>query len=159
MNATAKHFDNIADRIIEDFDPESVVDLGSTPHAQLICNSLRKRGVKAGAYNMREYDIGIGFLTSFDKDYVARIPNKSSLDKADVVMCIDVLGHVGAIEGIIAVRDMTNKNNTVIFSAPVVEDRTKAYWVKRFKDRGFERGIVDVSYVNKDAMVFTRKSV
>ena len=157
-------FGNIADRIIKEFDPDTVLDTGCAKG--FLVEILRDRGVKAYGIDISEY--AISEVRDDIRPYcrVASITEADSFSRDyDLITCIEVLEHLTVPEGKKAIKNICNHTDTVIFSSSPddFEDCTHInvrpidYWVRKFKKNGFTGDFEhDLSYVSPHAVLFNR---
>ena len=108
-----KHFERIADRIINEINPKTVLDVGCAKG--FLVEKLRDRGVEAYGIDISEY--AISSVREDIKPYckVASIAEPLE-EKYDLVVCIEVLEHLSTEDLYNACRNLTKCTNDVLFS-------------------------------------------
>lgn len=136
----------IADRIVRDLNPKTVLDAGcATGH---LVAALRDRGVEAYGVDVSEYAISV--VREDVRPYCAvgslSEPLPESLPKKyDLVVSIEVLEHLSAENGEKAIKNLCSYADTVLFSSTPddFEDPThinvqqREYWTGLFAKEGF----------------------
>lgn len=157
-------FGMIANRIINQFSPNKVLDAGCAKG--ILVQAFLEKGIDAYGFDVSEYAI-----SEVPDEYKYRFKVRSILepfeDSYDVITNIEVIEHLSEYEGEIAVRNMCNSGKIIVFSSTstVFEDtthvnvRNQDYWVKLFLKNGFVRDLEeDVSYISSSAMVFKKNN-
>lgn len=160
--AWLKFFGAIADRIVSDIRPASVLDAGCA--MGFLVEALRARGVQAWGVDISDYAIGqvhpdvrefcrVGSIVEpFERRY-------------DLIVCIEVLEHMPAAEGERAIANLCAHTDDVLFSsspddfaeATHVNVQPPEYWAERFARHGLFRDLdFDASFVTTWAMRFRR---
>ena len=139
-------FGMIADRIVNDLHPRTVLDAGCA--MGYLVAALRDRGVEAYGVDISEYAI------SKVREDVRPFCRVASLTEAfpndlpqhyDLVVTIEVLEHLYAEDGQKAIANLCKHADTVLFSSTPddFEERThvnvqqREYWAKLFFEQGF----------------------
>lgn len=155
-------FAAIADRIVDEIGPRTVLDAGCA--MGFLVEALRERGVEAWGIDVSEYAIGqvhpsvrafcrVGSIAEpFERRY-------------DLIVCIEVLEHMPAAEGERAIANLCAHADDVLFSSSP-DDFTEAthvnvqppeYWAERFARHGLFHDLdFDASFVTRWAMRFRR---
>ncbi len=155
-------FSGIADRIVSDIRPRTVLDAGCA--MGFLVEALRERGVQAWGVDISDYAISqvhpsvrefcrVGSITDpFERHY-------------DLIVCIEVLEHMPAAEGEQAIANLCAHSDDVLFSSRP-DDFTEAthvnvqpieYWAEHFARHGLFRDLdFDASFVTAWAMRLTR---
>lgn len=155
-------FGNIADFIIETFRPKRVLDVGCAKGFLVEC--LRDRGVEAYGFDISEY--AISQVREDIKPYVwVQSVTEPIKEKYDLITCIEVLEHIPEEYIHLAIRNMTNSANVIIFSSTSSDYEEKTHvsvksnieWILLFAKYGF---VVDYRYditkvISKDAFVLS----
>ncbi len=157
---------HIADRIVEDIHPASVLDAGCAM-GHLVA-ALRDRGVNAYGIDISEYAIShvredirpycsVGSLTE---------PLPQSLPRHyDLVISIEVLEHLYPEDGEKAIKNICSLTDRVIFSSSPddfsdpthVNVRQREYWARLFAEEGFFDDLsYRPTYLTAYASAFTR---
>lgn len=160
-------FSDIADKIIEIFNPKTVLDAGCA--FGYLVEALRKKGVEAWGFDISEF--AIESADESIKPYVAVHSITEPLtdkfpERFDLVITIEVLEHIFPKEGAKAIANLCSYSDIVVFSSTPsdIEDKTHVnvqlgeYWCKEFAHNSFYRDIVQkADFVSPWAMIF-RKS-
>lgn len=161
-------FDNIAQNIIEQFNPTTVLDAGCA--IGYLVESLREKGVEAYGFDISEY--AISNVTEEIKPYCAVHSITDNLpgtfpQKFDLVITIEVLEHLFPEEGSKAIKNLCNYGDTIIFTSTPsdIEDHTHLnvqqaeYWCKEFAKNSFFRDhVLPVNFICEHAMLFRKKT-
>lgn len=145
-------FGMIADRIVKDIHPQTVLDAGCA--MGYLVAALRDRGVEAYGIDISEYAVSkvredvrpfcrVGSLT---EEFPADLPQRY-----DLIVTIEVLEHLYAEDGKKAIANLCKCADTVLFSSTPddFEERThvnvqqREYWARLFFEQGFTD---DISY-------------
>lgn len=160
-------FSMIADRLIEMFDPKTVLDAGCA--TGYLVEALRKKGVDAYGIDISAY--AINMADDSIKPYVAvhsiteKLP-KGFPDKFDVITTIEVLEHLFPEDGKKAIANLCSYSDTIIFTSTPddVEDRThcnvqlQEYWCKEFAANSFYHDLLQpMDFICPWAMLFRKK--
>lgn len=162
-------FDRIAENIIMNYAPRTVLDAGCA--FGYLVEALRARGVEAYgldisdyaiehiAENIREYCV-VGSVV--DEEYPASFP-----ERFDLIVCIEVLEHIQPEEGEKAIRNFCRRSDRVLFSSTDtdisdvthVNVQRKEYWARLFAKEGFFRDVQQRPwYVSAQADVYQRRN-
>jgi SAM-dependent methyltransferase len=155
-------FETIAERIVDDIAPETVLDVGCA--WGFLVEALRKRGVEAFGIDVSEY--AIDQVVPEMKPYCAVASITESLSRDyDLIVCIEVLEHMTRREGEAAIRNICQHTDEVVFSSSPF-DYTEAthfnvqppdYWVRLFARNGFLRDVdYDLYFISEWAVRFRR---
>lgn len=160
-------FEMIADKIIEIFNPKTVLDAGCA--CGYLVSALRDRGVEAYGMDISEY--AINNAREDIKPYLnvqsitEKLP-KNFPEKFDLVVSIEVLEHLFPEDGRKAIELLCSYSDTVIFtSTPTdIEDKThvnvqqREYWAKIFAEQSFYRDLYQpVDFICEWAMLFRKR--
>jgi 2-polyprenyl-3-methyl-5-hydroxy-6-metoxy-1,4-benzoquinol methylase len=141
-------FGRIADRIVEDMAPGSVLDAGCA--MGFLVEALRDRGVDAYGLDVSEYA-----LAQAREDivaYVRRAPITEPFGRDyDLIVCIEVLEHLSPADGETAVDNLCSHAREILFSSTPtdfnepthVNVQPTSHWVAQFSRRGF---LPDIGY-------------
>lgn len=145
-------FGMIADRIVSDFHPKTVLDAGCA--MGYLVAALRDRGVEAYGLDISEY--AISMVREDIKPYckVGTLTEKIPMEfpeHFDLVVTIEVLEHLYAEDGQKAIANLCTLSDTVLFSSTPddFEERThvnvqqREYWARLFFQQGF---VDDINY-------------
>lgn len=140
------HFEAIADRIVRDLKPQTVLDAGCA--MGYLVAALRDRGVEAYGVDISEYAISMVredirpycVVGSIIDPLPAELPHHY-----DLVITIEMLEHLYEEEGRKAIKNLCALSECVIFSSTPDDfiERThfnvrqREYWVRLFAEEGF----------------------
>jgi glycosyltransferase involved in cell wall biosynthesis len=171
--ANVKHwesfFGNIADCIIKDFNPKSVLDAGCA--WGYLVSQLRKRGVEAYGIDISDYAISMVpeeikpfcFVGSLDKKWPDGISGRF-----DLITNIEVLEHLHEGNGFAAIKNLCEHSDRIIFSSTPSDITEKThynvqqieYWSKQFAIHGFYRVFAyDCSYLSPQAFLVEKQNI
>lgn len=157
-----RFFDAIADRLIAEMNPQSVLDAGCA--LGLLVESLRDRGVDAYGVDISEYAIEqvredlqpfcwVGSLT-------APLPRRY-----DLIVCIEVLEHMPQDESERAIEQLCAATDDIIMSSSPFDYKEAThfnvqppeYWAAHFARHGFVRDVdFDAGFITPWAVRFRR---
>lgn len=148
----AKFFGDIADKIVEDLHPKTVLDAGCA--MGYLVAALRDRGVEAWGIDISEYAISnvredikpycvVGSLTE-------KLPS-SLPEKFDLVITIEVIEHMYEEDGKRAIKNLCSLADRIVFSSSADDYdeythynvQQREYWAYAFAEQGF---FDDLSY-------------
>lgn len=139
-------FAMVADRIITDLEPRSVLDAGCA--MGLLVESLRDRGVEAYGIDISEYAIE---RVREDVRPFCRVASVTQdLDRDyDLIVCVEVLEHLEPADAELAVDNFCRHSRQVLFSSSPLEFREEThynvrppeYWARVFARHGFYRDL------------------
>jgi SAM-dependent methyltransferase len=139
-------FAHIADMIVADIGPTTVLDVGCG--MGLLVEALRDRGVEAYGLDVSEYAIA-----NVRDDIRAYCWQASATDpfprRYDLIVCIEVLEHLEPSEALKAIENICAATDDVIFSSTAVDFAEEThvnvqpteYWAQQFARRGFLRDV------------------
>jgi hypothetical protein len=163
--AWLRFFQLIADRIVADINPRTVLDAGCA--IGLLVETLRERGVDARGIDLSPF--AIGRVPDALRAYCAEGSIAEPLgQRVDLIVCIEVLEHMPAGEADRAIANFTQHTDDVLFSSTPfdhsepthVNVRMPEDWAEAFARHGFYRDVdFDASFITKWAARFTRRSV
>jgi 2-polyprenyl-3-methyl-5-hydroxy-6-metoxy-1,4-benzoquinol methylase len=159
-------FQGIADRIIADYNPKTVLDAGCA-FGYLVA-AFRKRGVQAYGIDISEYAIkrvednikDFCYVGSLAEDFPDGLPKRY-----DLVTNIEIIEHMLEEEGKMAIANMCKHADTIIFSSTPdgFEDKTHftvrpiEYWATLFAENEFYRDFLyRATYITPQAVVFKK---
>lgn len=141
-----KFFEMIADRIVEDIHPKTVLDAGCA--MGYLVAALRDRGVEAWGVDISDYAISnvrddikpyclVGSLT---EELPSALPTKF-----DLVTTIEVIEHMHEEEGKRAIKKLCSLTDKIIFSSSADDYdeythynvQQREYWANIFLENGF----------------------
>ena len=158
-------FGSVADRIVKDIGPRTVLDVGCAK--AFLVEALRDRGVDAYGLDVSEYAIGQvrddvrGFC--WVASAAAAIPGRY-----DLAVCIEVLEHLAPAEAEAAVANLCAVTDDVLFSSTPDDDGDSTHvnvqpvehWADLFARQGFYRDVdFDASFVARHAARFRRRGL
>ena len=145
-------FGIIADRIVSDLHPKTVLDAGCA--MGYLVAALRDRGVEAYGLDISEY--AISMVRDDIKPYckVGTLTEKIPVEfpeHFDLVVTVEVLEHLYAEDGQKAIANLCTLADTILFSSTPddFEERThvnvqqREYWARLFFEQGF---VDDINY-------------
>ena len=156
-------FDQMAERIIEQYNPGNVLDAGCA--WGFLVEAFRKRGVEAYGLDISEFAIKnvhqdfkpycrIGSIAdSFDREY-------------DLITCIEVLEHMPQREAEKAIENICSHAKEIVFSSTPfdykevthVNVHDPEYWAEQFARFGFYRDMeADMSFITTWAVRFVKE--
>ncbi len=155
-------FDGIAERIVRDISPKSVLDAGCA--MGFLVEALRDRGVDAYGLDISEYAIGqvredikpfcwVGSITE---------PLENSYD---LIVTIETFEHLTHHEVETAIQNMVNSSADLLFSSTPsdydepthINVQSPDYWVELFARHEYYRDIdYDLTYITDWAMRFRK---
>jgi 2-polyprenyl-3-methyl-5-hydroxy-6-metoxy-1,4-benzoquinol methylase len=137
-------FDGIADAIVAELAPQTVLDAGCG--IGLLVSSLRERGVEAWGIDISEY--AISHVPEGARGYcsLASVTDELQPD-FDLIVCIEVLEHLPARLGREAIENLARHTDRILFSSTPddfdepthVNVQPMNHWVEQFARLGFFR--------------------
>jgi len=158
-----RSFGSIADRIVRDVNPGTMLDAGCA--MGFLVESLRDRGVDCFGVDVSNYAIQnvrqdiqpycrVGLVTDpFPQKY-------------DLVTCIEVLEHLPPLESELAVENLCRHTDDILFSSTPFDHKEAThfnvqppeYWAELFARQGFFRDIdFNASFITPWAALFRRR--
>lgn len=155
-------FGRIADCIIEEIHPSTVLDAGCAKG--FLVEALRDRGVEAYGIDISEYAVSqvredirpfcsVGSLAeTLDRDY-------------DLIITIEVLEHLSPRDGILAIRNLCQHSERILFSSTPDDKeepthicvQTPDYWARLFAENGYWHKLeFNASFISPQAMYFVK---
>ena len=158
----------LADRIVADFHPKTVLDAGCA--LGFLVAALRDRGVEAYGIDISEYAISkvredirpfckVGSLTE-------KLP-EGLPETFDLVVSIEVLEHLYAADGNKAIQNICGVTDTVLFSSSPddfeepthVNVQQREYWGRLFFQNGFTDDITyRPQYLTSHAVLYRKNT-
>lgn len=158
-----RFFGEIAERIVSDIHPESVLDAGCA--WGFLVEALRERGVEA--YGI---DISPFAIEKVHPDIQRFCWVGSAVDpfpqRYDLIVCIEVIEHISRKEAELALKNICEHSENVLFSstpfdykeATHINVQPPEYWAELFAGHGFFRDVdFDASFVTPWAVRFRKK--
>jgi SAM-dependent methyltransferase len=159
-----RFFGGIADRLVADIAPKTVLDAGCA--IGLLVEALRQRGVDATGIDLSSYAIG-----RVDEGLRAYCRQGSIADefpqRYDLIVSIEVLEHMPAREAEAAIANFCRHTDDVVFSSSPLDYKEPThvnvhppeYWASEFARHGFYRDVdFDASYITPWAVRFRRSA-
>lgn len=139
-------FAKVADHIVEEIRPTTVLDAGCA--MGFLVEALRDRGVEAWGVDISKY--AISKVRPDIREYCRVASVTDPLERVyDLIVCIEVLEHLPAADGALAIDNFCAHAREVLFSS-TPEDVTEtthvnvqptSYWASAFAQRGFLREV------------------
>jgi len=157
-------FDRIADSVVREFHPSSVLDAGCA--MGFLVEALRKRGVEAFGTDVSEH--AISQVHESVREFCAVGSLTEPLERRyDLIACIEVLEHIPAGEADAAIANLCAGTDRLLLST-TPEDYGEAthlnvqppeFWSAALAREGFFRDLDhDLSYLTPWAAVYSRRS-
>jgi SAM-dependent methyltransferase len=156
-------FSRIAQRIVDDIAPRTVLDAGCA--MGFLVEALRDRGVQAFGIDVSGY--ALAQVRADVRAYVRQASITEPIDRDfDLVVCIEVLEHVAPEDAEAAIDNLCMHAPEVLFSSTAtdfkepthVNVRPTSYWVAQFSRRGMLPDIgYDASYIAHWARRFRKE--
>jgi len=156
-------FDKIADRIVRELEPRSVLDAGCA--WGFLVEALRNRGVEAWGIDISEY--AISNVHESIKDYCRVGSIVEPFDRRfDLIVNIEVLEHMQKAEAIKAIENFCISSERVLFSSTPfdykevthINVQVPEYWSREFARHGFFRDLnFDASFITPWSSLFVKK--
>ncbi|WP_316507059.1 glycosyltransferase [Nitrosopumilus sp.] len=141
-----KFFDSIAEKIENEINPKTVLDVGCAKG--FLVEKLRKRGIEAYGIDISEY--AISQVDESIKDYCKVGSILEEFDrKYDLIICIEVVEHLYNDDSKIALDNLCNYSDDILFSSSPIdfEEETHhnvqnpSYWASLFAKKNFFRDV------------------
>lgn len=159
-----RFFGSVADGLIRDFHPTSVLDAGCA--MGFLVEQLRKRGVEAGGFDISEFAISQVDESAAPYCRVASLTEPID-GRFDLVTCIEVLEHLPPEEADAAVANLCSATDLVVMSSTPGDYGEPTHlnvmqpedWAVKFAQNGFYRDLDrDVSYLSPWTAVYVRRN-
>jgi len=156
-------FNLVADRIVNELHPHSVLDAGCA--MGFLVEALRQRGVEAWGIDISDYAIQNVLPDYQPYCKVGLITEPFSHPHYDLIVCIEVVEHLTAEEAMYAVENLCKHSDDILlsstpydFSEPThVNVQPPEYWVALFNRFGFIHDLdFDASFITPWAMRFLK---
>lgn len=161
------HFELIADRLVRDFNPKTVLDAGCA--MGYLVAALRDRNIEAYGLDISEYAISqvredirpFCNVGSLQNDLPDEFPKNY-----DLVVCIEVLEHMYEEEGLAVIQRLCNYSDHILFSS-TADDILEAthfnvqqpeYWIKHFAKNSLFNQLNYIPDYISSAAVYLNKS-
>jgi SAM-dependent methyltransferase len=159
-----RFFGGIADRLVGDIAPKTVLDAGCA--IGLLVEALRERGVEATGIDLSSYAMG-----RLHESVRAHVRQGSIADefpgRYDLIVSIEVLEHMPARAAEAAIANFCRHTDDVVFSSSPLDYKEPThvnvhppeYWAAEFARHGFYRDVdFDASYITPWATRFRRST-
>ncbi len=159
-------FSRLADRIVEEFAPTRVLDVGCA--LGLLVEALQARGVDAWGIDVSEFAISQVAESVADRCFVASVtdPMPEQIPSGfDLVTCIEVVEHIPPEQGAAAVARLAELGDRLLFSSEPndyaepthVNVQPPEAWSVLLAGSGMYRNLdVDVTYLTPWAALYER---
>lgn len=156
-------FGSVAESIRVKLNPGSVLDAGCAKG--FLVETLRDRNIDARGIDLSAYAINEVYEPVKPYCAVGSITEPFS-QHFDLIVCIEVLEHMPALDATLAVKNMCNHTDTILFSSSPTDYseathfnvRQPEYWVREFAYNGFVHDLdFDASFLTSWAMLFRRQ--
>lgn len=159
-----RFFDQIANRIVSDVQPATVLDAGCA--WGFLVEALHKRNVEAYGIDISEYAIQ---NVHPDVQPYCRVGSvvEPFPQKYDLIVCIEVLEHLHQAQAEQAVINLCQHSPDILFSSTPFDYKEAThfnvqppeYWAEQFARQGFYRDVdFDASFITSWAVRFRRKN-
>lgn len=159
-------FRYIAKRIVEDFNPNTIIDFGCA-YGYLV-HELRKLGVDAWGVDISSY--AISKASENVKPYlrVASVLDglPQELDrKYDMAICIEMIEHLYEEDGLKALKKMSQYSDMFLFSSTSKDFEEEShfnvqqneYWARKMAELNFYKVLnYNADYISKDAFIYKK---
>lgn len=159
-------FNSIAEKIINNFNPRTVLDMGCA--FGYLVQALREKGVEAYGIDVSEYAV-----SHADESIKPYLKNMSALDNLpdnfpkhfDLVVSIEMIEHLYEEDGLKVIDKMVSYADKVIISSTDddFDDPThfnvqkKEYWVEKFARKGYLRNLeIDATFISFNTYIFEK---
>lgn len=159
-----RFFDGIADRIIRDINPKTVLDAGCA--MGFLVEALRNRGVEAYGIDISEYAIQSAHESIRPFCWVGSIAEPFP-QKYDLIVTIEVLEHMPKEQAEKAIENFAHYTDQVLFSSGDEDLREVThinlhpaeYWAALFAGQGFFRDVdFDATFLTPWSVRFCRSN-
>jgi SAM-dependent methyltransferase len=157
------HFARIADAIVRELGPASVLDVGCA--IGLLVEALRVRGVEAYGVDVSEY--AISQVHPSMRDFCTLRPATEPFGRRyDLIVCIEVLEHLPREQAQVAIANFCRHADAVLFSSSPFDYvelthfnvQPPHYWARLFAQQGFYRDVdLDAGFLTPWAACFRRR--
>lgn len=159
-------FASMAESIIKDFQPKTVLDMGCA-YGYLV-EALRSRGVEAYGIDISKYAI-----SSADESIKPYLKNMSALDNLpdefpkhfDLVVSIEMIEHLYEEDCIKVIEKMVSYADKVLLSSTDSDFdepshfnvQPRSYWCEKFAEKGYFRELKgDYTYISPNTYLFIK---
>lgn len=157
-------FGSIADRIVSDINPRSVLDAGCA--FGYLVEKLREHGVEAWGLDISEYAIQNVHPSAKPYCWVGSITDPFP-KKYDLIVSIEVFEHIPTRDSAKAIANLCQFSDDILFSSTPfdfnesthVNVQQPEYWAQQFARHGFYRDLdFDASFITSWAARFRRSN-
>ena len=159
-----RFFGGIADRLIADIAPKTMLDAGCA--IGLLVEAMRQRGVDATGIDLSSY--AIGRVDEPTRPYCVQGSIADEFPRRyDLIVTIEVLEHMPARTAEAAIANLCRHTDDVVFSSSPLDYKEPThinvhppeYWAEAFARHGFYRDVdFDASYITPWAARFRRSA-
>jgi len=158
-----KFFGDVADGLIRDFHPTSVLDAGCA--MGFLVEALRKRGVDASGIDISDYAISQVHESVAEHCRVGSLTEPLD-QRYDLITCIEVLEHVAAAETDQVIANLCSAADRLVISSTPGDYGEPTHlnvlppeaWAAKFAANGFVRDLDrDVSYLSPWSVLYVRQ--
>ena len=159
-----RFFSDIAERIVADMQPQSVLDAGCALGFLVEC--LHDRGVEAHGVDISEYAISHVREDVADRCWVGSLGDPLPR-RYDLIVSIEVLEHMPPAEADRAITHFCQSSDDILFSSTPLDYKEATHlnvrmpeaWAEQFARHGFFRDVdYDASYITPWAVRFRRQA-
>ncbi len=156
-------FGGVADSIVREFHPTSVLDAGCA--MGFLVEELRKRGVDAAGIDVSEYAISQVHESVAEHCRVASLSEPLGR-RYDLITCIEVLEHIPPTESDQAIESLCNATDRLLISSTPGDFGEPTHlnvlppegWSAKLAEQGFFRELDrDLSYISPWAALYSRQ--
>jgi SAM-dependent methyltransferase len=156
-------FDRIAEQIVREFHPSSVLDAGCA--MGFLVEGLRKRGVEASGIDVSEYAIAKVHESVAEHCRVGSLTEPLG-QRYDLVTCIEVVEHIPATDADVVIANLCAASDRLLLStspldygeATHLNVRPPEEWSAALAREGFLRDLDhDLSYLTPWAALYARR--
>jgi predicted TPR repeat methyltransferase len=158
-------FDSVAKTIVKTLKPKTVLDVGCS--VGFLVSKLRKLDVEAFGVDVSEY--AISQVPSDIKPYCwIGSATQTFPNQYDLMVCIEVLEHMPAVDSLKSLENMCSKTNAILFSSSPHDYKEATHfnvqppevWASLFAKHGFFRDIdFDASFVCPWAALYRKTNI
>lgn len=157
-------FGNIAERIITDINPKTILDAGCA--MGILVEQLRQKGVETWGLDISEYAIEKVHPSVKSYCWVGSVTEPFP-NKYDLIVSIEVLEHLPKQEAELAIKNFCQYTDDILFSSSPYDYKEAThlnvqppeYWAEHFARHGFIRDIdFDASFLTPWAVRFRRNN-
>ncbi|MGA8746790.1 MAG: methyltransferase domain-containing protein [Solirubrobacterales bacterium] len=156
-------FGEIADGLIRDFHPATVLDAGCA--MGFLVEQLRKRGVDASGFDISEYAISLVEGATAPYCQIGSLTDPIE-GRYDLITCIEVLEHLPPEQADTAVANLCSATDLIVMSSTPGDYGEPTHlnvmqpedWAAKFAQNGFFRDLDrDLSYLSRWTAVYIRR--